>query len=463
MCASGDNELYGQASAAFDKLQSPRQSKPNAALPLLATIALFAVSILWMIGSASTLAFAFLGLLIAVLLLHEAGHYLGMRLFGYRDVRMFFIPFFGAAVAGEQHAAPAWQQATVLLLGPLPGIALGAAIGVARPEGWTGLAAYLLLLVNGLNLLPFVPLDGGKLLQLLVFARHPSCELVFLLVSGLGLIAVGWMEVSWVFGGLGLAVSLSAPWQYRRRLARLAGVRELGPLPPQLPQLTEDDRRSLFRAARAVKPRSYDSSEIAGEMKTLHEVSATRPAGALPTIGLLSLYLAGVAAALTFDPFGVTRGVANLSATPMVGRIAGVFEFSDGQPLALESRRGETTRIRARQGYRFIGVTFQVEGDKTLVPGDYVVVDRSGGEFLPLGISNPSGGFYRRDYVRRVELHRDLNFPVTFGSGGVSQLALPKPAITLLYEVPARDVEFHLHHNSMIYDFRVPAPQPKPR
>src|SRR5258706_5980780 len=39
--------------------------------------------------------------LVGVLLFHELGHYLGMRAFGYGDVRMFFIPFFGAAVSGK--------------------------------------------------------------------------------------------------------------------------------------------------------------------------------------------------------------------------------------------------------------------------------------------------------------------------------------------------------------------------
>src|SRR5262245_3615048 len=43
-----------------------------------------------------------IALLVGVLLLHESGHYLGMRMFNYQDVRMFFIPLFGAAVAGKR-------------------------------------------------------------------------------------------------------------------------------------------------------------------------------------------------------------------------------------------------------------------------------------------------------------------------------------------------------------------------
>src|SRR4051812_15229775 len=37
-----------------------------------------------------------LALLVPILLFHELGHYLAMRIFGYRNVRMFFIPLLGA-------------------------------------------------------------------------------------------------------------------------------------------------------------------------------------------------------------------------------------------------------------------------------------------------------------------------------------------------------------------------------
>src|SRR5258705_4783155 len=72
-----------------------------------------------------------LALLIGVLLFHELGHYAGMRLFKYQDVRMFFIPLFGAAVAGRSRSVHGYKEAIVLLLGPLPGIILGGALGIA--------------------------------------------------------------------------------------------------------------------------------------------------------------------------------------------------------------------------------------------------------------------------------------------------------------------------------------------
>jgi len=66
-----------------------------------------------------------IAVLLAVLLVHETGHYLTMLAFGYRDIRMFFIPLFGAAVSGSGANAPGYQRTLVALAGPVPGILLG--------------------------------------------------------------------------------------------------------------------------------------------------------------------------------------------------------------------------------------------------------------------------------------------------------------------------------------------------
>jgi len=81
---------------------------------LIGTLALSVLVFLWL-----GLPLLFLLILLLVIVFHELGHYIGMWIFGYRDLRMFFIPFFGAAVSGVKYGVPVWQQATVLLLGPL--------------------------------------------------------------------------------------------------------------------------------------------------------------------------------------------------------------------------------------------------------------------------------------------------------------------------------------------------------
>jgi Zn-dependent protease len=108
---------------------------------------------------------AFTAMLVGVLLFHELGHYLGMRIFGCRNVRMFFIPGFGAAVSGQKTGAKSYQEAIVTLLGPLPGLCLAIALFAMACLPMFGRelrselfqASTLLGLINGFNLLPILP------------------------------------------------------------------------------------------------------------------------------------------------------------------------------------------------------------------------------------------------------------------------------------------------------------------
>jgi len=451
---NSEEELYKQTCAALAEHKAPGR-KGGMALLLLATVVLFAAAAAWLIGFNPELEWWFIPLLIGVLLLHEAGHYLGMRLFGYRDLRMFFIPFFGAAVSGKKHAAPAWQQAIVLLLGPLPGMALGVLLWVFRPHGTAALAAYLLVLMNGFNLLPFAPLDGGKLLHVLLFARHPLSGSVFLFLSGIGLTLVAWINGSWVLGGLGLVLLIAAPVYYREWRQRMGVGRELPELPAELSDLGEDHRRALFRCARFLNPSSGDPDECANEMKKLHEQKVTKPAGVPATLGLLALYLVPTAAVMvTFHPSGLGRGIRNLRPVPMVGRIAGAFEMPANESLSIQ-KRDTTTKEIPREGYKFIGVTFEIDGERTLVAKDYVVLDASGSEYLPVGLSDKYGKCLHRDYAGRVDLQRNLNSPIAWGDGGIEALALSEPEITLLYEVPVRENRLQLRHRSIVHEFEV--------
>jgi len=67
----------------------------------------------------------FLMTLVGILFLHEAGHWLAMRYYGYQDTAIFFIPFLGAMVAGSKRNLSESQSAVIILAGPLPGFILG--------------------------------------------------------------------------------------------------------------------------------------------------------------------------------------------------------------------------------------------------------------------------------------------------------------------------------------------------
>ncbi len=174
-----------------------------------------------------------IALIVGVLLVHETGHYLAMRLLNYQDVQMFFIPMFGAAVSGRARSADGWRRLVVYFAGPLPGIYVGVILLVA--QGYTGnpmfgRAAIMLVAINGFNLLPVPPLDGGRIVQETLFSRHPALEAAFmicaaalLMLAGLGL---GW----WLFGIIGFFVLLRVGYTYRVGIVARELRREMPPV-----------------------------------------------------------------------------------------------------------------------------------------------------------------------------------------------------------------------------------------
>lgn len=152
-----------------------------------------------------------LGLLLAVLLVHELGHLFAMKAFGYADTSIFFLPFFGAAATGTKPDASAEQRLTVAFMGPLPGLIVGIMLllAVVDPPAELLKLAAMLVGLNWINLIPFLPLDGGHIASALVFSRNPRWESAFRLsgIAAFGLCAV-FLEVPllWilvVFGAVG--------------------------------------------------------------------------------------------------------------------------------------------------------------------------------------------------------------------------------------------------------------------
>lgn len=165
---------------------------------------------------------AFASMLLLALAVHEGGHYLAMRRFGYENLKVFFVPFLGAAVAGDRAAAPAWQRAAIYLAGPLPGLLLGSAllgclfIGWLPMSPWWWTFALVLVTLNYVNLLPLEPLDGGRLVSLLLFSRHPRARTAMYVVGlgGLALLAV--VNGSLALGLFVVLVSLGLPGIHRQ-------------------------------------------------------------------------------------------------------------------------------------------------------------------------------------------------------------------------------------------------------
>jgi Zn-dependent protease len=138
---------------------------------------------------------------VILLLLHELGHVFQLRREGIKASAPIFIPFLGAVIASKSLGKDAAAEARVGLAGPIAGtLATLVPLGLWLATGddfWRALA-YIGFVLNLFNLLPVVPLDGGRaaaalspvvwlagLAGLLVLAFvYPSPILILVLVFG---------------------------------------------------------------------------------------------------------------------------------------------------------------------------------------------------------------------------------------------------------------------------------------
>src|SRR5215211_1587654 len=103
--------------------------------------------------------------IVLLLLVHEMGHVIQLRREGIEASAPVFIPFLGAAVWAKSLGDDAAAEARVGLAGPVLGT-LGAAalvpVALATDGDFWRALAFTGFFLNLFNLLPVVPLDGGR-------------------------------------------------------------------------------------------------------------------------------------------------------------------------------------------------------------------------------------------------------------------------------------------------------------
>jgi Zn-dependent protease len=109
---------------------------------------------------------------VILLFVHELGHVLEARRQGLPVSAPVFIPFLGAMILLKGNPQDAWREAQVAIAGPIVG-SLGAAVcwglGAALDSDLLIALAFTGFFLNLFNLLPIVPLDGGRI----VASVHP--------------------------------------------------------------------------------------------------------------------------------------------------------------------------------------------------------------------------------------------------------------------------------------------------
>jgi Zn-dependent protease len=102
---------------------------------------------------------------VALLFLHELGHVIQLRREGVKASAPMFIPFLGAVISAKSMGRDAAAEARVGLAGPILG-SVASLVPlvlwlVTGSELWRALA-YIGFFINLFNLLPVLPLDGGR-------------------------------------------------------------------------------------------------------------------------------------------------------------------------------------------------------------------------------------------------------------------------------------------------------------
>ena len=143
--------------------------------------------------------------LVLLIFVHELGHVLELRRQGVPASAPLFIPFVGAVIGMRELPDDAWKEARVALAGPILG-SVGAAalwaVGEATGSELIVALAFVGFFLNLFNLIPIVPLDGGRAAA----ALHPAIWFLGLLMR-VGLVIVRpnpILVVIVVLGGLDL-------------------------------------------------------------------------------------------------------------------------------------------------------------------------------------------------------------------------------------------------------------------
>lgn len=122
-------------------------------------------------------------MLVGLILIHEVGHVIGMRWAGLPVKGIYFVPFFGGVAVSDDRYKNEAERGLVALMGPgfsLISTAIFFVLAAQSPGDETlRNLALMSAILNGLNLLPVLPLDGGHIAQSLLSRQSAAVTVGF--------------------------------------------------------------------------------------------------------------------------------------------------------------------------------------------------------------------------------------------------------------------------------------------
>ena len=283
-------------------------------------------------------------LLIPVLLFHEAGHFIAMKMLNYQDVKMFFLPLLGAAVHGRNHHAPGWQRAIVALAGPLPGVLLGFLMGLLAIYWQSEIlhkSAILMLVINGFNLLPFLPFDGGWVMQTVIFSRNAYLDFAFRVIAVIALFGLGIMTDSKIMCLLAIVLGAGLPGIFG--LTKVVHALRRENVYPKTDRESGYCQSTLQKIAKTIRETlTVPELNRAQSVINVYEQITARSPGVSGSVAILAFYMSGLVAA-----FACTVG--------LVVQKQGFFNRGDG---SLVERRSAMVRVLSKDVETFAGESF---------------------------------------------------------------------------------------------------------
>jgi membrane-associated protease RseP (regulator of RpoE activity) len=255
---------------------------------------------------------------------------------------MFFIPFLGAAVSGQNYNVPGWKKALVSLAGPVPGIVLAlvlALVGFVLGNATMLKVAQVAAILNGLNLLPVLPLDGGWLLHAVLFSRHHLLDTAFRVLAGLALVGGSMATGDKVLLFFGIFMLAGVPVAYRQaRIVtelRAANVPTASADAQTIPTVVAD---AILDRVKVAFPQRQTPRLLAQLTLNVFQTLNARPPGWLSTLSILAVQVVFlVLAVVVLGLAAAGQNRATPTAAPAV--VAGCAE-PVADPWNLGARRG---------------------------------------------------------------------------------------------------------------------------